>query len=370
MNKTLIHSLIGKVITRIILICDTLKYRYFSIISKGVIPTKTYPRVFLGIIRKRRNAASLKTVKLKTLFGNADVQDNNILYVCTGNIPLWFCEAEKKRGVKIIVNQNGVYYPGWYGNGYLKANEKYLLGHYRLADYIIYQSSFCKESAEVFLGKAHCENSILSNPVDTEVFVPEKERVFRENNPRFLATGIFYNKVKLNRLKMLIESLKILIKDFPCAQLTIAGFMTGSLRRKIDFMIKSYFLQKNITILYAYDYAKAPSIYRLGDIYLNTQFNAPCPSAVLEAMSCGLPVVYLDCGGTPELVGDAGVGVKVEKSWTEFRYPNPEEVAVAIKKVIMDYNNYGKRSRERSIKLFDQEIWKREHEKIFEKVLR
>ena len=38
--------------------------------------------------------------------------------------------------------------------------------------------------------------------------------------------------------------------------------------------------------------------------------NDPCPTSVIEAMACGLPVAYAASGGTVELVGDeAGIGV-------------------------------------------------------------
>ena len=32
----------------------------------------------------------------------------------------------------------------------------------------------------------------------------------------------------------------------------------------------------------------------------------PCSNALLEALACGLPALYLDSGGNPEIVGDAG----------------------------------------------------------------
>src|SRR5262249_50166298 len=38
--------------------------------------------------------------------------------------------------------------------------------------------------------------------------------------------------------------------------------------------------------------------------------NDPCPSIVLEALATGLPVIYCNSGGTPELVGDAGVAIQ------------------------------------------------------------
>lgn len=44
------------------------------------------------------------------------------------------------------------------------------------------------------------------------------------------------------------------------------------------------------------------------DVYLTASLHDPCSNALLEALACGLPALYADSGGHPELVGDAGFG--------------------------------------------------------------
>ena len=46
---------------------------------------------------------------------------------------------------------------------------------------------------------------------------------------------------------------------------------------------------------------------RGSDVYLAPSRNDPCSNALLEALACGLPAVYRNSGGHPELVGGAGV---------------------------------------------------------------
>jgi glycosyltransferase involved in cell wall biosynthesis len=55
------------------------------------------------------------------------------------------------------------------------------------------------------------------------------------------------------------------------------------------------------------------ALLREHDVYLAPSRNDPCSNAVLEALACGLPVLYFRSGGHPELVGDAGFGYEDRK---------------------------------------------------------
>ncbi len=49
------------------------------------------------------------------------------------------------------------------------------------------------------------------------------------------------------------------------------------------------------------------NILREHDIYITASQNDPCSNALIEAMACGLPALYLDEGGHPELVRFGGL---------------------------------------------------------------
>lgn len=49
------------------------------------------------------------------------------------------------------------------------------------------------------------------------------------------------------------------------------------------------------------------NILREHDIYITASQNDPCSNALIEAMACGLPALYLNDGGHPELVGFGGL---------------------------------------------------------------
>jgi glycosyltransferase involved in cell wall biosynthesis len=48
-------------------------------------------------------------------------------------------------------------------------------------------------------------------------------------------------------------------------------------------------------------------LLREHDVYLAPSRDDPCSNALLEALACGLPALFRDSGGHPELVGDGGV---------------------------------------------------------------
>ena len=80
-----------------------------------------------------------------------------------------------------------------------------------------------------------------------------------------------------------------------------------------------------------YAQADAPGVFRRAHVLLHTKVNDPCPTTVIEAMACGVPVVYAASGGTVELVGDeAGVGVPHPDGYERDEPPPPEALAAAV----------------------------------------
>jgi glycosyltransferase involved in cell wall biosynthesis len=82
------------------------------------------------------------------------------------------------------------------------------------------------------------------------------------------------------------------------------------------------------------------ALLREHDVYLAPSRNDPCSNAVLEALACGLPVVYLRSGGHPELVGDAGLG-----------YDDREEIPALLDQLVPEYDE--RRRRISSLSLAD-----------------
>jgi glycosyltransferase involved in cell wall biosynthesis len=125
-----------------------------------------------------------------------------------------------------------------------------------------------------------------------------------------------------------------------------------------------------VEFLGTYSQQDAPAIYKQAHLLLHTQYNDSCPGTVIEAMACGLPVIYSHSGGTPELVGnEAGISIQTEQSWEQIFPPNPKLLAEAILHVAEQRLQYAEAARQRAVKRFDLQSWLQRHQEVFEKLL-
>jgi glycosyltransferase involved in cell wall biosynthesis len=125
-------------------------------------------------------------------------------------------------------------------------------------------------------------------------------------------------------------------------------------------------LAGRVELLGEYDQRDAPAVLRRAHLLLHTKMQDPCPTLVLEAMACGLPVAYAASGGTVELVGDeAGVGVPHLATWEREVPPEPEAMADAVERLLGDLPAYGAAARARAVERFALADWLDRHAAVF-----
>ncbi|MBV6391452.1 MAG: hypothetical protein KPEEDBHJ_00660 [Anaerolineales bacterium] len=276
-------------------------------------------------------------------------------------------EAAKSRGLKIIVNQNGVAFPAWAGadceilNGALKNLIRY-------ADFIVYQSRFCRDSAGRYIFPPDVSSEIIYNPVDTRLFSPDAGSA----KPQAVTLLLGGNQYEKYRLELALQTLQTLHHDIPNAKLIVTGNLwlpPDEAESWTKQALRDMNLTEHVTFTGTYAQTEAPKLYSQAHLLLHTKYADPSPGLILEAMALGMPVVHLDNGGAPELVGDAGIGVQAQHDWDRINLPSPRAMADAVLQAYARREEFSQRARQRAVDLFSLEKFVARHKEIFERVL-
>ncbi|MBM4364463.1 MAG: glycosyltransferase family 4 protein, partial [Deltaproteobacteria bacterium] len=234
----------------------------------------------------------------------------------------------------VVWNQDGVAYPGWHGPGWERANAPMAEALHE-ADHVFFQSAFCRLTADRFLGERSGPSEILYNAVDTAYFSPAPEPPGTQGSSRPLTLLLGGSQYQWYRVDVALRTLASLLRRDNEARLIVTGALVfdpdpARARSRVAGLSAELGLDGRVELTGPFTQEAAPSVYRRADLLLHPKVNDPCPGTVLEAMACGLPVVYSATGGVPELVGpDAGVGVRGPLDFERDHPPPAEELADA-----------------------------------------
>ena len=295
----------------------------------------------------------------------------NILYLISSALPHDAdiqIRACKRAGGYFVLNQNGVAYPGWHGPGWEVANRPMRFAHAQ-ADHVVYQSRFCREGAEKFLGPHDGPSSILHNPVDTAFFTPADE--IPPGGPVLLLAGTHQFQYRADTA---LETLAALRETLPDARLIIAGRHTWAPEAEAAAHLEARTRELNLgdalTRLPPYSQSEAPALFRRAHFLLHTKYNDPCPRLVVEAMACGLPVIHSASGGLPELIPpEAGAGVPAPADYENDHPPAAEDLARAVRDLWPRYAAAREAARRHTAENLDVQPWLDAHETLFKALL-
>jgi glycosyltransferase involved in cell wall biosynthesis len=320
-------------------------------------------RVFYGHDRvpgpgEAVSGGSAKVQRLATRFPN-HATGFSVLYLGSNWVPrdlAGLLRLARRRRVPVVVNQDGVGYPGWSGDRTEEVNRP-LRDLLAAADHVLYQSDFCKRSADEWVGPPAGEWEVLHNAVDVDRFAPADASP--DGGPVLLLGG---DQTQGYRLELAVATLAELGAAHPHARLLV----TGSLAAPLEPLVERFGLAGRVHALGRYSQADAPAVYRRAHLLLHTKVNDPCPNVVLEALASGVPVVYPRSGGVPELVGDeAGIGVAHPAGFEKDEPPEPDELAAAVARVLSELPRYAAAARTRAVERFALERWLDRHAELF-----
>lgn len=308
----------------------------------------------------------VKLTHLRKAFGEYTT-GYNILYLVSSTLPgfadIWVEEA-KRKGVKIVWNQNGVGYPAWTPiwekiNSAMKPIVR--------SDYVIYQSDFCHKECNEMVAEFNGPHTVLTNCVDTDKAVPA------EIPPKLDPLNLLITGTHMTPEKVLLpmEAMRILIdRGMNIRMLVYGPSEWPNAELDIEKKIQELRLDGLVEVHGKYLHDDSAAIYQRGHIFLHVKYMDPSPNTVLSAMSAGLPVVGSKSGGTVELVPpNAGILLEVPTSRDTLFYPTPIEVADAIQAISSDWPSWSKQARKYAVEEFSVEHWITEHEAIFNKIL-
>jgi glycosyltransferase involved in cell wall biosynthesis len=189
-----------------------------------------------------------------------------------------------------------------------------------LADGTVLQSRYSLDKHRE-LGLGLVEPVVIENAVDPAIFHPPPERApLTGRRVRVIASSWSDNQRKgADTLAWLDRHL-----DHQRYELVFVGRMPRAF--------------EHVAVVGPVASDEVARLLREHDVYLAASWDDPCSNALLEALACGLPTVFRDSGGHPELVGDAGVSFRTD-----------DEIPDALDRLVSDFDRRRSAIRVRSI---------------------
>jgi glycosyltransferase involved in cell wall biosynthesis len=169
----------------------------------------------------------------------------------------------------------------------------------KMFDEIVVPSQFL---VNVF-GKFGLKATIISNFVETEKFDFRQRKPLR---PVFLANRNFEAHYQVGDV---LRAFSLIQEKHSEARLIVAGY--GSEEAKIKKIAIDLRLE-NVEFAGRVAPEEMPEFYEKADIYLNSSIVDNMPLSIIEAFSCGLPVVTTDAGGIPFILEHEKTGLMVK----------------------------------------------------------
>ena len=189
-----------------------------------------------------------------------------------------------------VVRIDGCYYNLANTGG--KSLNKCIAHSIRSADGIIYQSKFSKLLCERLLQVKPKRSTVICNGIDQK-WISEIKPSLMEHKYTFLSIARWRNS---KRPKSIING--FLESNIDDSQLLFIG------------KYKEQFDHPKIKFLGNKTSEEIISILKASTALIHLCKIESCPNVVIEALSCGLPIVCNNIGGTPELVKSDGIVIK------------------------------------------------------------
>lgn len=131
---------------------------------------------------------------------------------------------------------------------------------------------------------------------DTDYFIPPERKRVKKLYYTFISSGRLLNSHK--GYDIAINALALAKKKKPDFEFKYLIAGDGPDRTNLQDLIQRRGLEKEITLKGWTQFSDLLDFYHSGDIFLHPSRFDPFPNSVMEAMSCGLPVIGSDMAGS------------------------------------------------------------------------
>lgn len=245
----------------------------------------------------------------------------------------------KMRSPPLIITNHGLISqtaPVWVNNIYIPTIAKWT---FKTADKIICYTE--EEKQAIVRLNIDPENiAVIHNGIDTNLFAPS---IKKEKTNQLLWIGRF---TPGKGVDYLIDAFNILAKEHPNLKLIMVG--KGPLKENAYQRIKSLNLEKNVIIRDFIPNSELPGLYRQSDVFILSSIYEGVPRTILEAMSCGTPIVCTELPQLVDIVSDCGFLVPLR---------DPKAIAEAVAKLISNEELAKKLGENGRNKVTDKYCW-------------
>lgn len=218
-----------------------------------------------------------------------------------------------------------------------------------IADLIVYQSNFARTWWQTVYGKTAAPGTVIYNGIDLRQFSPDGPHQRPEDRYRVLLVegrlGGGYDVGLRNGVAL--TSLLNERVDHP-VELMVVGQVPDELKNQLEGEYPGLVAWAGVQ-----QRQSIPQIDRSAHVLFSADLNAACPNSVIEALSCGLPVVSYATGSIPELIeGDAGLVVPWGSNFWKLEPPDLPMLAGAAQRILTEQTLFRPAARRRAEAVF------------------
>ena len=304
---------------------------------------------------RNKLAAGLEARGITTTGVLLDPEPDAVL-VIGGTRQLGLLRVARRRGVRIVQRLDGINWLHRRRRTGLKHFLRSEIGNLllrtirsRIADAIVYQSTFSKTWWEQKYGPAGVPDRIVHNAVDLERYAPGGAH----SRPGGHFSVLLVEGSLQGGYELGLESAIRLCTQLRSAhgldvRLSVAGKVADPIRRKAEAAFA------DIDWLGLVPADRIPATDRSAHLLFSGDLNPACPNAVIEALACGLPVAAFDTGALCELVGEeAGEIVPFGGNPWKLDPPDFAALAAGAAKILADQTGYRAAARRRAEQFFE-----------------